>query len=701
PGVVNELERIRAAAFENLGPDLADAYEIEQASLLRRQVARRCIYGVDLNLIAVELARLGMWIHTFVPGLPLSFLDHNLVQGNSLTGIGTIDEALDILVPETGRTGTPSLLRGQIEEWLERAEDDLSRLGRISDATAREIRDARAAHAQAMEAVEPARKLFDLLIAVRIGFIPRFEDVSDDTLAHPQLKKAVGLASQLGALHFPIAFPEVFSRVRPGFDCIVGNPPWEEVKTEELAFWNLHFPGLKGMTKTLQKNQISLNREQRPDLVAEYEIQLSESDTVRHALLAGPYDGMSEGDPDLYKAFAWRFWQLSHEDGFVGVVLPKSILATKGSAPWRRTVLPRSHTTIDLCRNQDEWLFTDVNPGYPIALVEFVKGFADGDLTIRGTHASVNDLVEARLLRGGILRVDRLASIDPLICVPAVESEAEVELLSALIEHPAFGQIDRSDFRARPYRELDATTDGSYFTESGDPIFNHLNIDRFRFAPEAGTYAHGDFESIAKDLHQQRLGLARRSRSPFSEMPSDWAGVEDTLPVRNPRIAYRAIIHASNPRKMWAALVPPRHLLTNAAPYLLFPRGGVAEQAYVLGMLNSSVCDWFGHLRIVLNLNYFILNSVPVPLMRKSARIDRFVGIAAGLATAEAHDWGEWKSISHDLGTDVTSAQAELDAIAFHEYGLKEEHKALIWTKDGDAAHPSRDLVESFIERWR
>ncbi|MDF1596193.1 MAG: hypothetical protein P1T08_08855 [Acidimicrobiia bacterium] len=701
PGVVNELERIRAAAFENLGPDLADAYEIEQASLLRRQVARRCIYGVDLNLIAVELARLGMWIHTFVPGLPLSFLDHNLVQGNSLTGIGTIDEALDILVPETGRTGTPSLLRSQIEGWLERAEDALSRLGRISDATAREIRDARAAHDQATEAVEPARKLFDLLIAVRIGAIPRFEDVSDETLAHPQLKEAVGLASQLGALHFPIAFPEVFSRGRPGFDCIVGNPPWEEVKTEELAFWNLHFPGLKGMAKTLQKSQIRLNRAQRPDLVAEYETQLAESDAVRHALLAGPYDGMSEGDPDLYKAFAWRFWQLSHEDGFVGVVLPKSILATKGSAPWRRTVLPRSHTTIDLCRNQNEWLFTDVNPGYPIALVEFVKGFADGDLTIRGTHASVDELLEARRLPGGVLRVDRLALIDPLICVPAVESRAEVELLGALLEHPAFGQPDRPDFRARPHTELHVTNDERWFSDAGDEIYNHLNIERHRFARETGAFAHGDFNAIAEDLQRQRMRLARHQRSPFSEMAPEWAANPKSLPARNPRIAYRAIIHASNPRKMWAALVPPRHLLTNAAPYLLFPRGGVTEQAYVLGMLNSSVCDWFGHLRIVLNLNYFILNSVPVPLLRRSERVDRFIGIAAGLAITEAHDWGEWTSIAHDPGTDVTSAYAELDAIAFLEYGLEEGHKALVWTEEGDVAHPPRDLVESFIKRWR
>jgi len=96
PDVVNELQRLKAAACEALGlpPDVA---EIEDAQLLRRQIARRCIYGVDINPVAVQLARLSLWIHTFVPGLPLSFLDHSIVCGNSLVGIATFAEIADLL----------------------------------------------------------------------------------------------------------------------------------------------------------------------------------------------------------------------------------------------------------------------------------------------------------------------------------------------------------------------------------------------------------------------------------------------------------------------------------------------------------------------------------------------------------------------------------------------------------------------------
>ena len=101
PNVIDELGRLRAAATSSLGGEEAGDQiaisEIEDSSLLRRQIARRCIYGLDINPIAVELSRLAIWIHTFVPGLPMSSLEHNLVCANSLSGIASVEEALESL----------------------------------------------------------------------------------------------------------------------------------------------------------------------------------------------------------------------------------------------------------------------------------------------------------------------------------------------------------------------------------------------------------------------------------------------------------------------------------------------------------------------------------------------------------------------------------------------------------------------------
>jgi hypothetical protein len=209
PQVTAELDRLRHAAYEALGP-LGEGVEIEHASLLRRQVARRCVYGVDRNPVAVELARLGIWIHTFVPGLPLSFLDHALVSGDSLTGIGTLDEAIQALDPEHV-PGQASLFRDEILAVLARAESALRRLGRAADASASEIADARRAQADALAAVQPVRDLFDLIVAARVGEaspLTRFDEAALDQ--NTDLPRARALGAELRFLHFPIAFPEVF-----------------------------------------------------------------------------------------------------------------------------------------------------------------------------------------------------------------------------------------------------------------------------------------------------------------------------------------------------------------------------------------------------------------------------------------------------------------------------------------------------------
>ena len=120
----------------------------EPSALLRRQIARRCIYGIDINEVAVELARVAVWIHTFVPGLPMSSLDHTLVCANSLTGIGTIDEALDALDPKR-KKGKPSILIVEIEQTLEDARRLLVDAANSSEATKAEVRQAAEAAAKA------------------------------------------------------------------------------------------------------------------------------------------------------------------------------------------------------------------------------------------------------------------------------------------------------------------------------------------------------------------------------------------------------------------------------------------------------------------------------------------------------------------------------------------------------------------------
>jgi len=165
--VNDELRRLERKAREALGSPRAtaggDGPELEPSTLLRRQIARRCIHGVDVNETAVELARVAVWIHTFVPGLPMSTLDHNLVRGDSLTGIGTVDEALGVLDPGRG-AAQGSLFSQPIEEAMARAAEALGEVAAVQEADTAEVLRNRKALEGAKARAEPARRLFDAAV---------------------------------------------------------------------------------------------------------------------------------------------------------------------------------------------------------------------------------------------------------------------------------------------------------------------------------------------------------------------------------------------------------------------------------------------------------------------------------------------------------------------------------------------------------
>ncbi len=339
PAITAELARLRTAAFDALG-DLSDGVEIETSSLLRRQIARHCVYGVDKNRVAVELARLAIWVHTFVPGLPLSFLDHNLVHGDSLTGVGSLDEVVAAFDPDAD-PASPSMFRGQLVGLLENAKGALQRLARTSDASKREIEEARTAHAEAQAAVGDARAVFDVVTAHRAGVCGLPENFDPAVMAklgaNPKVRKEV---NRLMPVHFPAAFPEVFLRASPGFDCLIGNPPWEKVMIERKIWWGRYLPGIRSLPEGRMNARIDRFAAARPDLVAAFDEEIARNAQIRSVILNGPFPGIGRSHPDLYKAFAWRNWHLSRPAcGHIGLVLPRTAVSDAGMAVWRREIL--------------------------------------------------------------------------------------------------------------------------------------------------------------------------------------------------------------------------------------------------------------------------------------------------------------------------------------------------------------------------
>ena len=709
-GPVNaELVALRTAAINQLG-DLADSYRIDDTQILRRLIARRCVFGCDLNPVAVELARLSIWIHTFVAGLPLGFLDHNLRIGNSLTGIGTIDEISEFF-------GEDNFLAHQVADQLSEGSRQLQRLATVNDAKITDIEAARQAVAEAQEALNPMRRLLDLIVLRRAGLI----DVEPMALAETSVvdarhttEQVQELLATLKPIHFPLEFPEIFSGSNTGFQCVLGNPPWEEAKTEERSFWNRYSPGLWSSGAAEIKKRISGLQEIRPDLVVAYELDRARNLQLSQLLLSGPFPGFETGDPDLYKAFSWRFWDLVAENGTFGVVLPRSALTTAGGAKWREHLLQHGDfIEVFTVTNSRGWVFPDVGAMYTIAFVSVRKtGRPDDVVAVRGPSRSFDEYLTAvrepaiELSASG-LRLWSEGAGFPLIPTPDsgkvfLKLRNSPDLADALPVRPV-AEFHASNDRKKGHFSVDFDSEPA----NAWPVYKGSSFNIWN--PDTGDrYGWCDSESVVIELQKRRTSGQTKVRSAFYAAPDSWINDETTLPCLNPRVAFRGIARATDSRTVIAALIPPERVITNAAPYLYFSEEDHQSEAYLLGILCSTPLDWYARRFVEINLNYFIFNKFPVPMNDSCDDRCRRVAEVSGRLAAVDDRYASWaEAVGVPVGSVTTQTEkddlvAELDAVVAHLYGLNAEDLEVIWdTFHTTVDHlPSMDKVLAHHESW-
>ena len=216
------------------------------------------------------------------------------------------------------------------------------------------------------------------------------------------------------------------------------------------------------------------------------------------------------------------------------------------------------------------------------------------------------------------------------------------------------------------------------------PVYKGASFDLWN--PETGVYyASVDSEEITRHLQQKRLRQHRTARSPFAEFVQKHIEDPATLPCWRPRIAFRDITNRTNTRTVVTALVPGRIVITNQAPYLLWPRGTTIDEAFLLGVLSSMTLDWYARCVVELHLNFHILNNFPIPDPGTGHPVrDRVVEIAGRLAAVDER-FADWAA---EVGVPVGSANdpeikrdllAELDACVAYLYGLDEDDLAVIY----------------------
>ncbi|MBI3582843.1 MAG: N-6 DNA methylase [Nitrospinae bacterium] len=267
--VIRRIDEMRKEILKEIGRQgvMIDESKLTEVNLIKRTVMKRCIYGVDLNEMAVELAKLSLWLDSFTLGAPLSFLDHHLKWGNSL--IGTDLEALEKATE--GQLFTINL------EPLKRAIREMLFVSSLSDATYYQVKDSAKKYMEADTSIQGYRILLDMLISEYFGIkeaktflLEKGTGIDLNNLKkslnsmHEKDKKVIesieNIAHDKKFFHWEIEFPEVFyervgdmqqkveKKESPGFDCVIGNPPYGA--TTERNFIKNFYPA------TLQNSDV-------------------------------------------------------------------------------------------------------------------------------------------------------------------------------------------------------------------------------------------------------------------------------------------------------------------------------------------------------------------------------------------------------------------------------------------------------------
>ena len=566
---------------------------------MRRVVARSCLYGVDRNPVAVQLAQLSLWLTTLARDKPLSFVDHRLRVGDSLIG-ATPDDLRHVVDAPRGGSRTLPLFDVELEHAAAHVAAPLLAMARQADDTLTDVRGKETAWARLCGEASPLaawRAAADLWCARWFwpsGLPPSAKEVraaidallkGDSTLRTGQLASllthARACARQHEFFHWPLAFPDAFydergqPRATPGFDAVIGNPPWEMLRADH---------GGDGGAGRL----------------------------VRFIRDAGLYPSCDRGHVNLYQPFLERALTLTRAGGRVGLVLPWGLATDDGAASLRARLFDRSNTDLIVGFDNVHGLFP-VHRGLRFMVVVTSPGAPTREMR---TQCGVSTVAEIERLEPRREAGDTrpAMSLTPALLervsgpsrrVPDVRRAVDLNLLADLTRRfPPIGSDE--GWRARFGRELNATEDRDALGDRGLPVLEGKHIEPFRVTGAAPRRILAS--EAARRLPDRRFEHAR--------------------------LGYRDVSGVGNKLALIAAVIPPHYVTTHTLFCLRTPMDD-ERQHFLCAVFNSFVVNLLARMLMGGHLTTSLVEQLPAPMWQGNHEQRRIARLARRLSTAE------------------------------------------------------------------
>ena len=695
-----------------------------------RDVITHCIYGTDKNALAVELARMALWLEAATPEAPLGFIDHHLRHGDALLGLidpgvlhdGIPDEAYDALA--TDERATASMLKRRNRQ--ERASlvaqrrdgpqlgllpterlgsDEYTALDKMPDDTPERLAAKRAQSEALAARVADSGVMLAANLYVAAFLLPKRGSGDDvpttrDVVAALQGQKvpdqvrsaAEAVAQRERFTHWKLAFPQVFAC--GGFDVVIGNPPWEKVKLSEKEFFATRAPDIANARNASERKRAIEQLADAPH--GSVEAQLSEDylQALRSAEGTGAWLHTADrfgltgrGDVNLYAVFAETMMRLADDRGRSGIIVPTGIATDDSTKAFFGAISSQGRLVSLYDFENREGLFPAVDSRMKFCLITLGLTSA-AEFIFFATN--VQQLEDRR--RRFRLSADEFALINPntLTC-PVFRSERDAELTKKIYRKTGvlINEREKSDC-GNPW----AISFMAMFHTTNDSGLFHRTSAADRVSVYEGkmvqAFDHRAASVVVNTANLMRPGQplassAEQLKDPlFRAAPQNWVDRAEAkrrlsgLWERDWLLCFKDVTSATNERTFIATVVPFAGI-ANSLIVVLPSAASTRQVAALYANLNALVFDFVTRTKVGgLHLNYFLVKQLPVipPGAYEEHDLDFLVPRVLELSYNSSDMVGWARDLGYELSPYIYEPQrrsilrAELDAWFAHKYGL-------------------------------
>lgn len=654
------------------GDDEPSPDEIRKAV---RDVAGRCLYGVDVNEMSAELCKVALWMEALEPGKPLSFLEHRIQVGNSLIG-GTRD-LIAAGIPDDAYKQIEGDEKGLANEIKRRNREErqgqgglfdssansdsaltnaFSELERLPADTPEQIQAKETGHAALLQDrnFKREKQVADTWTAAFVWPLNRDAPPSITTSVLRAIQDGRGLSSerhhelkhlagQYAFFHWHVAFPEVFpARDQGGFDVVLGNPPWERVKLQEQEWFASRAPEIAQAPNAAARQQLITALEQNDrELYRAFLSDGRRAEGASHfARNSGRYPLAGRGDVNTYPLFAELGRGLLAPRGRSGIIVPSGI-ATEATTQYffrdlvenrslaslydfenRRKIFPGIDSRIKFCLLSLTGSALKVEEAMFAFFLLDPADLRDPEARFTLTPEDI-ELLNPNTKTLPIFRYRRDAEITKKAYrrVPVLVNETSGENAWGISFQRMFDMSNDSGlFRTREQLEADGLElEGNRFVGENVeylPLYEAKMLHQFdhRFATFSSD---GSTRDVTAEEHQNpRFTAIPRYWVESREVRERLIGEEGGGPGKkrsNLLLAFRNIARNTDERTaLFAAL--PISGVGNSAPLMRYSPEHAHAAPALLAALNSFIHDFIVRQKVGgTNLNFFYVKQFPLP----------------------------------------------------------------------------------------